>query len=170
MNSTRQEDVVAAMSPRVWLAAGGLVALYLVLTWLQHVPAVTTRNDGAVYLLLSREIGRFSYAQTWLVGAPVHTLYPPGFPIWLAAVGAVFGERLDVFIAANTLLVAAALIMIFDVVRRKWSPGLGLLFLSVAVLNPWIQSAGARFLSEALYMILAVALRSATVRTASSPR
>ncbi len=57
MNSTRQEDVVAAMSPRAWLAAGGLVALYLVLTWLQHVPAVTTRNDGAVYILLSREIG-----------------------------------------------------------------------------------------------------------------
>lgn len=147
---------MAAMSPRVWLAAGGLVALYVVLTWLQHVPAVMTRNDGAVYLLLSREIGRFSYAQSWLVGAPFHTLYPPGFPIWLAAVGAVFGERLEVFTAANTLLVAAALVMIFDVVRRKWSPGLGLLVLSVAVLNPSIQSAGARFLSEALYLNLSV--------------
>lgn len=158
------------MTPRVWLAAGGLVALYLVLTWLQHVPAVTTRNDGAVYILLSREIGRFSYAQTWLVGAPVHTLYPPGFPIWLAVVGAVFGERLEVFTAANTLLVAAALVMIFDVVRRKWSTGLGLLVLSVMVLNPSIQSAGARILSEALYMNLSVLVLWATAVKPSGTR
>ena len=57
-----------------WLAAGLMGTIFGVLVWLQRVPALTTRNDDLVYLLLSREVARFSYAQTWLVGAPIHII------------------------------------------------------------------------------------------------
>ena len=135
-----------------WLAAGLLGAIFGVLVWLQRLPALTTRNDDLVYLLMSREAARFSYAQTWLVGAPIHTHYPPGFPGWLASLSLIFGEQMSVFVFANILLMVGALLLLFAAVRRLWSVPIALLMLSIVVVNPLVQRTVASVLSEALYL------------------
>ncbi len=147
-----------------------LVAVYAVLAWLQRVPAVTTQNDDAVYILLSREVANLSYAQSWLFGAPIHSLYPPGFPTWLALMRLMAGEHLGVFVAGNVLLVSAGLLLVFDVLRRHWPPAVGLLFLAVTVVSPQLHDAGALILSEGLYFfVTAAALWLAVVKPTGTP-
>jgi len=160
----------ASWLSRRWMpiAAGAMVLLYAVLSWLQRAPAVTTRNDDALYILLARSIQAGHYGQPFLVGAPPHLHYPPGFPGLLAVLSQVFGENLAVFAAANILLVAASLLLVADVVRRKWSPGLALAVLGLGVINPGLHNAGGRILSEALYLFLTVlALWAVTVKPRS---
>ncbi len=135
-----------------WLAAGLMSAIFGVLVWLQRVPALTTRHDDLVYLLMSREVARFSYAQTWLVGAPIHNHYPPGFPGWLSSLSLIFGEQMSVFVFANILLMVGALLLLFAAVRRLWSLPTALLMLAIVVTNPLVQRTAAGVVSEALYL------------------
>ncbi len=145
-------------------AAAGMVVLYSILAWIQRAPAVTTRNDDALYILLARSLQAGHYHQPFLVGAPPHLHYPPAFPGLLAVLSGVFGESLPLFAAANIALVAVSLLLIADIVRRKWSPGLALLVLALGAINPGLHNAGARILSEALYLFLtAAALWAVTV-------
>ena len=154
----------------MWAAALALVVLYAVLTWLERVPAVTTRNDDAVYILLSREVARFTYAQSWLLDAPVHALYPPGYPTWLALLRLTFGEHLGVFVAGNVLLVSTGLLLVFDVLRRHWPPVVGIVFLGLSAGSPMVHDAGARILSEGPYFFLtALTLWLAIVRPKGAP-
>lgn len=154
----------------LWVTAIALVAVYVVLAWLQRVPAVTTRNDDALYILLAREVASFSYAQEWLLGAPIHAQYPPGFPTWLALLRSTAGEHLGVFAVGNILLVSGGLLLVFDVVRRHWPPVVGVLFLAVAAVSPPLHDAGARILSEGPYFFLtAAALWLAVVKPTGTP-
>ena len=137
---------------RPWLIAGLLGALFGALVWLQRVPLLTVRNDDLVYILMSREVARFSYAQTWLVGAPFHTHYPPGFPSWLATLSGTFGEHMSVFVLGNIVLMIGTLMVLFDAVRRLWSAPMALLMLAIVVANPLTQHVSASVLSEALYL------------------
>lgn len=136
-----------------WVVAGLLGAIFGLLVWLQRLPGLTTRNDDLVYLLMSREVARFTYAQTWMVGAPIHTHYPPGFPAWLASVSLIFGEHMSVFVLANILLMIGALLLLFDTTRRKWSAPLALMTLVLVVSNPLVQRTTASVLSEPLYLL-----------------
>ena len=84
MSSVQTPDRPATDQRALWATAITLVTVYVVLTWLQRVPAVTTQNDDAVYNLLSREVASLSYDQPWLFGPPINSLYPLGHPTWLA--------------------------------------------------------------------------------------
>ncbi len=154
MSPVQTRDRPATDQCVLWATAITLVVGYMVLTWLQRIPAVTTRNDDAVYILLSREVASLSYAQSWLLGAPVHSQYPPGYPTWLALLRLMVGEHVGVFVAGNILLVSAGLLLVFDVLRRYWPAAVGVLFLAVMVVSPQLHDAGAKILSEGLYFFL----------------
>jgi len=154
----------------VFAAAGCLLLVYVSLTWYLRIPAVTTGNDDATYLHLARAVSHFNYRELWIVGEPVHSHYPPFYPIILAAVGFFSGYRLDALLVVNHLLVMAALWLMFDAVRRLWSPGLALLMLAMLVVNPGLVLLGGRIMSEAPYLALSclvlwIPTRTSTRRT-----
>ena len=64
----------------------------------------------------------------------------------------------------------AALWLMFDAVRRLWSPGLALLMLAMLVVNPGLVQLGGRIMSEAPYLALSclvlwIPTRTSTDRT-----
>ena len=69
-----------------WTIAAIFLAGFVVLAWLQRVPSLTTANDDATYVLLARSLRDGGFNSIHLVGAPIHTKYPPVFPVLLAAV------------------------------------------------------------------------------------
>ncbi len=136
------------------LAAAALLLLHAGLAWVLRVPALTTAQDDAVYLLLARALRHFSYVDLWLVGTPFESLYPPLYPALLASATAIFGDRFAVAIAASVLLSTATLGLFYLIVRR-WSPGLALLCLAVAAVNPTLLNAAGHVQSEPLFMCFA---------------
>ncbi len=138
----------------VYAAAGCLLLVYLCLTWYLRLPAVTTGNDDATYLHLARALSRLSYQELWVVGAPVHSHYPPVYPALLAVAGFFSGYRLDALLLMNHAFVLLALWLMFDAVRRLWSPTLALLMLAALVVNPSLVHFGGRLMSEAPYLAL----------------
>jgi hypothetical protein len=122
------------------------------------VPAITTGNDDAVYLLLARALRSGRYADLFYVGVPTHSQYPPIYPGFLALLGSIFGEQLSLFLAANILLSITALALFFSVARRR-EPRIALLALGVCAVNPILLAMAGALRSEPLCMALtAVAL------------
>ncbi len=137
--------------------ATAALLLHAALAWLSRIPAITTRNDDALYVLLSRALRSGSYADLHLVGAPVHTQYPPGYPAMLALAGRLFGDSPDTYIAVGVVLSVVALGLMFDVARRLWSPGLALVVLVTAALNPQVIRYAGTLVAETPYMALSIA-------------
>ena len=138
----------------VFAAAGVLLLVYVYLTWQLRIPAVTTGNDDARYLNLAQAIAGFSYRELWVVGEPIHSHYPPFYPFILAVTGFLSQHRLDVYLVVNLASVVAALLLMFDAVRRLWSPGLALLMLAMTVANPALIRLGGNLMSDAPYLAL----------------
>lgn len=167
----RQSDaVVSAVGRRpslAWLAAIP-IAFHAVLAWIVRLPTIATGNDDAVYLLLARALREGHYRELFYIGTPVHSQYPPGYPVVLALLGAPADGDIALIVAVNILFSCAALALAFDVMRR-WSLPLGLAGVAVLALNPSLIEAASRVQSEPMFMaalILALwALRpSAPVR------
>jgi hypothetical protein len=137
-----------------------VLLLYALLTWRLRLPAPRLRNDDAQYILLARSLLDLHYRDLFLVGGPHHTQYPPGYPLVLAVLGSLFGERWDVFIAANVACALLALAILFDVARRVWTPTVAVAGLAVAALVPaWIYPYGPAInvLADGPYTALAFA-------------
>ncbi|MEJ7811576.1 MAG: hypothetical protein WKG32_14280 [Gemmatimonadaceae bacterium] len=140
----------------MWIAAAVLLIAHAVLAWLMRIPAITTGNDDAVYLHLARSLRELGYNDRFLVSAPVHAQYPPGYPVMLALLGALAGERLDVFLAAGVALSVGALALFFDAVRRLWTPALALMALALASVNVLVLANAGRLMTETPFMALTV--------------
>ena len=93
--------------------------MFIVFAWLQRVPSLTTANDDAMYVLLSRSLREGGYHSIHLVDAPIHTKYPPLFPALLATVTTVTGESIDAFVAMNIALAVTGLALIFAVAETS---------------------------------------------------
>lgn len=143
-------------SPRrlVWLALVAILAVHVVLAWLIREPGITTRNDDAVYLFLSRALRAFEYRNLYSIDPSQHTQYPPGFPVFLAAISLIAGEHLDLFQAVGTLSSALGLGFVFDVLRRRFSTSLAFLVLVPAALNPWLLRLAGTLIAEPLFLLL----------------
>lgn len=137
-----------------WTIAAVLIALFVVLAWLQRSPSVTTANDDATYMLLARSVRAGGYNSIHLVGAPVHTKYPPVFPALLAGISVIAGESIDAFAAMNIALSAAALALIFATARRLLPPVVALGALAVGATNPFVQGNSGTVLSEPAFLAL----------------
>ncbi len=137
-----------------WAIAMILLVLFVVLAWMQRVPSLTTANDDATYVLLARSLRDGGYNSIHLVGAPIHTKYPPVFPALLAGVSTVAGESIDAFAAMNIALSVAALVLIFAVSKRLLPPAVALGALAMGATNPFLQGTSGTVMSEPAFLLL----------------
>jgi 4-amino-4-deoxy-L-arabinose transferase-like glycosyltransferase len=144
--------------------AAGLLLLHGILSWSGRAFGITTGNDDAAYLLLARSLRQFTYRDFHLLGTPVHSQYPPGFPAFLAAVSLPFGERLDLILAAIALCSVAALALLHDAIRRLCGSGRALTVLGLCAVNPGLLHYAGSIASEALYLLFTVLTLWALVR------
>jgi 4-amino-4-deoxy-L-arabinose transferase-like glycosyltransferase len=142
-----------------------------VLSVLLFDPKPTTSGDNARYLMLGKSLAEGKgYRDLYLPDAPVHTQYPPGFPLILAAITLVSG---GVNVLAAKLFVVltgiGAMFFIYRlgelIFRDKASPVM-VLFASVPALvvnNHWI-------LSEVPFLLLLAATLYCLVLADGRPR
>jgi hypothetical protein len=133
--------------------AAALLAVHIGVAYFLRSPGLTTGGDDATYLLLGRSLRGFQYVDQFLVGAPVEAQYPPLYPATLALLGAVFGERIEVFIAASIVFSAAALLLFFSATQRH-SRSLALICLTIGALNLDLLRMAGGIRSEPLFMAL----------------
>jgi 4-amino-4-deoxy-L-arabinose transferase-like glycosyltransferase len=161
-------DSVRALRERaLTVVAGVTIAVHAVLAWLVRVPTIGTGNDDAVYLLLARALRQGHYRELFYAGTPIHSQYPPGYPSLLALLGAPLDGEVGIVIAANILLSCAALVLLYDVVRR-WSPALATLAVAVLALNPALVVSASEVQSEPMFMA-AVMLAVWALRPSATP-
>jgi len=155
---------------RIWLALGLILAVHMVLAWLIREPGITSRNDDAVYLFLSRALHGFQYRNLYAVDLAPHAQYPPGYPAFLAGLTLLFGERIDVFLAAGTLCSAIALGLIFDVLRRRTDTTTAFLVIIPAAFNCWLLRLAGTLIAESVFLFLTALGLWLLERDASRPR
>ena len=141
-------------STRTRLFAIALALINVALVWHFRVPAISSWQDDAQYILLSREISHGDYRDSHDVSAPPHAKYPPGYPTFLAGLSAVFGERETVFLIANALLTAGALLLFLAWGRRNLSIPVWTAVGVLAALNPEMILVSGKILSEPLFLFL----------------
>ncbi|HTW92427.1 MAG TPA: hypothetical protein VMH22_12060 [bacterium] len=71
-----------------------LLGIYVVFSLLLFDPKPATFGDNAIYLTLGKSLAAGKgYRDLYLPDAPVHTQYPPGFPLMLAGITLLTGGR-----------------------------------------------------------------------------
>ena len=155
---------------RVWLVAGLLLALHVILCWQSRELGVLLMRDDARYLILASSIGQAGYADLFLSPAMAHSLYPPVFPTLLLAWGTIVGESFDSYVAMNIVLSAAALGLLFGGVKRIWGPLPALLCLAAVCVNPLLIERAGGLRSETAYMFFSIAALWALSRARPTTR
>ena len=146
--------VTGRMTTYARLLVVGIALVHVALAWSLRTPVITTGQDDAEYVLLSRELSHGSYADSWDVERPLHARYPPAYPALLAGVAALAGERESVFIFANVLLSAGALVLFLPLAKRHLSPLAWFAVTPVIALNPELVFIAGKILSEPLFLFL----------------
>jgi hypothetical protein len=141
-------------STRIRLFALVLAVINVALVWHFRVPAISSWQDDAQYILLSREVAHGDYRDSHDVSAPPHAKYPPGYPTFLAGLSAVFGERETVFLCANALLSAGALLLFLAWGRRRLSVPVWAAVGMLVALNPETILVSGKVLSEPLFLFV----------------
>ena len=136
-----------------WLAVIVLVGLLLRGALLVHALRAGRLDDHDKYLPLARGLAHgHGFA---LDGRP--TAYrPPLYPIMLAPLTAVLGERVDDGVAALHLTLGAGTIVLTWCVARRWGLGSGLSLVAAAVVagDPVLVSQGRAVMTETLAAFL----------------
>ncbi len=153
----------------LWAVAAVLLLVHAALAWGGREPGLLTAQDDARYMLLGRALRDFSYRDLYLVGQPLHGIYPPGLPALLAVWGALAGESFESFVVPSVLLSTAALGLLFVSVRRVWSPTGALLGLACLAVNPSLVARAGGVRSEPLYMFLSLLCLWALTRRRDPP-
>ena len=141
-----------------------LLFLFVAVGWRARDPVQIGSGDDLIYLSLSKSLESGSYREVFRASAPLHVKYPPGYPAWLVLVRQVAGDRLDVILATNLVVVGVSLIILFVVARRMMGAWFALALLLLMVLNPGLLWMGGSLYSEALFLFLSSATLAATLR------
>ena len=141
--STRRSlDRVTRAALIAILAAFAITAIYM------RQSAITTGEDDAEYVLLSRALLDFHYLDVADASRAPHTRYPPGYPAALAAVSAVAGERLSALTMVGIGWSLLTLVLVFAIARplvgERWS----LAVCALVALNPSFVSGAGSIVSE----------------------
>ncbi|MFN0097702.1 MAG: glycosyltransferase [Gemmatimonadaceae bacterium] len=169
--ASRPEDALPA---RRWgvaalSAAVLLLALHAWLAWTMRIPSLTTGGDDASFLALARALREGSYRELWTAGAPIHAMYPPGYPAVLALFGVTEASALPVAHVIN--LVASITALAFTaVIAGRVTPWLGVAALAILAPNPALVDAAGRGMSEPLFMALLMGTLVALPTGAGAPR
>jgi 4-amino-4-deoxy-L-arabinose transferase-like glycosyltransferase len=151
-----------------WLAPCFIIT-HIVLSWLARATQFLTNQDDARYFLLARAIRSGTYRDQMWPGAPLHHMYPPGYPAVLAAWTAIGGEAFDWMIGLQLCFVVATLVLLYLAVRRVLGLALALCALGVLAVNPMLLEASGQVFSDgalALCFMLAVWASTAMARSA----
>ncbi len=116
-----------------------------------------TGNDDATYLLLARSLRQFSYRDIHIIGSPVHSQYPPAYPVLLALTGGGLGLDLTWPSLTSVALSMAALGLIFDLARRVMPIGFALVLLTLLAINSPLLTYAAAVRSEIPYATFSIA-------------
>jgi hypothetical protein len=122
-----------------------------------RAPGIEASHDDARYVLLARSLRHLSYHNIWLADPTPHTLYPPGYPGFIAALAWVFGDAPDGIILLNVAASTAALGLTWLVLRRLWSPACALAVLAALACNPLLVERAGLIVSEPVAMAAWVA-------------
>lgn len=150
---------------------GGVALLLLVhaaLAWAARLPVIKLGGDSASYVLLARALRGLSYREIWRVDAPLHGQYPPGYPAVLALWGLPFGDHPEALVLVGIVASVAALALVYDAVRRLWSPEVGLAAVAAVAAAPGLVKSAGTVLSDPLFgffialTVWAMARRSST--------
>ncbi len=153
---TAGQPTEASSTRWLWGAAIAILAIHATLAWVSRIPGIGYSNDDSIYLFLARSLREGSYRDIHLPGAPLHVQYPPGWPALLALGTLVVGERPEILLVIPLALAVAGLALFFDIIRRSFSPGVALVTLALAALNPLVVGRGGRLMSEASMFFFAV--------------
>jgi 4-amino-4-deoxy-L-arabinose transferase-like glycosyltransferase len=148
-----------------------LLGLYVALSVLLFDPKLATFGDNARYLILGKSLAEGTgYRDMHLPGTPVHTQYPPGFPLMLAAVTLVCGG-VNVLAAKLLVIITGIAAMFFSyrllqlVLREKAWPAMAVLASvpALVVNNHWV-------LSEMPFLLVLVAALYCLVLSDQRPK
>lgn len=140
-----------------WVLAIVLVLVHAGLAWLSRPSAVATGNDDALYLLLGRSLRSLHYLDAHIVGTPIHSQYPPGYPAFIALVWSITGEHFDMVLLGGILVSAIGLLITFDLGQRSIGLPAALFLLAALALNPGLIEFAGSPRSETLYMTTTLA-------------
>jgi len=146
---------------------------FVALAWQSRDPAFLTGQDDLTYRALGQSLRHGDYREGYLVGAPVHALYPPAYPFLIAVWGAVAGDGYEALTALSIVLAGLALGVVYLTLRRSPEPGIALPALILLAVNPMMIRHGTAVMSEApvlLFSALALWAAAGDVRVPSRSR
>ena len=116
--------------------AAALVLLHVTVAWIARAPAILTGQDDARYLGLARALLAGSYRDFMFVGAPLHHMYPPGYPALLAVWTRLGGEQFDWMVGLQVAMSALMLTLLYAAATRTLGTLIALAALFLAAINP----------------------------------
>ncbi|MDF2773237.1 MAG: hypothetical protein K0S86_2732 [Geminicoccaceae bacterium] len=134
----------------------GLLVAFTVVASFVRQPAITTGEDDAEYVLLSRSLREGHYRDVADVSRAFHTRYPPAYPAALAVVAMVAGERVGVMTLVGIGWAIMTIVLLFAIARRYVGESTALLACALLALNPWFLTGAGRLMSEAQFTALTV--------------
>jgi hypothetical protein len=144
-------------APRLVAAVvAAILIAHVVLAWWSRPPGILTGQDDAQYLALAQSLRQGGYYETFRIDNPIHSLYPPGYPLLLAVWGGLFGDRFDTLVASSVLLSAASLLLWFAALRRRFPVAVAGSAQVLLALNPDLIEMASTVRSEIGYLFWTV--------------
>jgi len=168
MLSMRSRRLLLAAILCVCVLGRGAYVVYLV-----HTNAVvTTHGDAPTYLGPAKELidhGRFDIAGS--PGVP-EFLRTPGYPVFIAAVYGIFGQRNAAVLLVQVALSAVTILLAYLFAARVWSVPIGLLAALFTLLEPLQNATSSTLLTESLSALLLIVVAGIgfTALTRDEPR
>ncbi len=153
-----------------WAALAGLVAAHVILAILLFDPKPFVGGDNAGYMILAESLQTGQgYRNIHLPAAPLHSQYPPFYPIILAFVQAL-GGGLMAFKVLSVLFTTATVVAVFMLGRVRLGWQVGLAIAAPFALNPVLLYYSHWVLSEAPFVLLTLLALWASERMTESNR
>lgn len=148
---------------RLWTAAALSAASLAILA---SAPAqyLGRQQDDLFYLIGSRSLLEGRYRLLTVPGEPPLYHMNPGWPLVLAPVTLLFGERFAFHQGFAALLLAAAPWLLWLWLRRRVEPAAAVLIATAFAFSPLVLSQAGTVMSEAFSLLLTIALLSALER------
>jgi 4-amino-4-deoxy-L-arabinose transferase-like glycosyltransferase len=161
---------------RAWILAAILAACVVgrgayVLHLVHSDAIVTTTGDAPSYLAPARSLVDHARFDSTNADRP-EFLRTPGYPLFVAAIYRVFGERNTAVLLVQVLLSAVTVFLVYLLAARMWSPNVGLVAALFTAVEPLQSATTATLLTETLaaFLLVVVAAIGYVVFTADRPR
>ena len=139
-----------------WMIIGLLSCTFAITFW-SFNPSPHTGGDNAGYLSLAHSIVSGSgYLELWDPNTPVHTKYPPVYPLVLALAMLLGVKSWFAFKTLSIVLTSVSVAILFDWIRLRHTVGLAVAVCSIVIFSPAILWSSNWILSEPLFLVLTV--------------